>query len=324
VKVLVTGASGFIGGYVLEEIISRGHTPIAFDRHDKGFRPDGTELFLGDITDDVAITEAVAHADAFIHLAGVLGTQETIKNPNPAAYTNILGGLNLFKAAAQYHVPGVNIAVGNYWMNNTYSITKSTMERFAKMFNAESGTNITIVRALNAYGPRQVAAAPYGPSKVKKIMPAFVNAALDGKKIGIYGDGTQVMDMIYVADVAQVLVSALEFTLERGFVDGSDSRKPIFEAGSGNPTTVNEIAAAVLDVVYDDPDRGNMFDNPEFGGSYADYIEYSPMRPGEPAHSVVLGDPDTLNKLSLKPFTPLDEGVARTVGYFEGVRASNS
>jgi nucleoside-diphosphate-sugar epimerase len=57
-KVLVTGSSGFIGGYVLEELLARGHTPIAFDRHDKGFRPEGAELFLGDITDDVSVTEA--------------------------------------------------------------------------------------------------------------------------------------------------------------------------------------------------------------------------------------------------------------------------
>lgn len=316
-KVLVTGASGFIGGYVLEELISRGHTPIAFDRHDKGWRPEGTELFLGDITDEVAITEAVAHADAFIHLAGVLGTQETIKNPNPAAYTNILGGLNLFKAAAQYKVPGVNIAVGNHWMNNTYSITKSTMERFAKMFNAEEGTNITIVRALNAYGPRQVAAPPYGPSKVKKIMPAFVNSALDGQPIGIYGNGNQIMDMIYVSDVAQVLVSALEYTIEHGPVDGET--KAIFEAGSGKDTTVNQIAGAVLDNVHNlDAKAQDKFD-------YIQYIDYIPMRPGEPEHSIVLGNPDTLAGLAIpRPFINLESGVAKTVEYFRGLRETDS
>lgn len=304
-KVLVTGASGFIGGYVLEELLARGHHPIAFDRHKKSdaVLPSGVDFFQGDITDDVSVTEAVAHSDAFIHLAGVLGTQETINNPNPAAYTNILGGLNLFKASAQYKVPGVNIAVGNYWMNNTYSITKSTMERFAKMFNKESGTNITIVRALNAYGPRQVAAPPYGPSKVKKIMPAFINRALDGKRIEVYGDGQQIMDMIYVGDVAQTLVSALEWTLTNGPNDGEQGRK-IFEAGSGEDTTVQEIAQYV-NVACGRPGMA---------------IEFTPMRPGEPEHSVVLGDPKTLAPLSLRPFKSLDEGVAETVKYFKSLR----
>jgi UDP-glucose 4-epimerase len=319
VKVLVTGASGFIGGYVLEELISKGHTPIAFDRHDKGWRPDGAELFLGDITNEVDVTEAVAHADSWIHLAGVLGTQETIKNPNPAATTNILGGLNLFKAAAQYSVPGVNIAVGNHWMNNTYSITKSTMERFAQMFNTESGTNITIVRALNAYGPRQVAAPPYGPSKVKKIMPAFVNSALDGKPIQIYGTGEQIMDMIHVADVAQVLVAALEYHVDWGHAWPNH----VYEAGSGNDTTVNQIAGTVLHEVLRHPRDPSIsiFDDPEFGGSEADFIEYTPMRPGEPEHSIVLGNPSTLEGLDLRPFKTLEEGVKETVEYFRGLRA---
>jgi len=308
-KVLVTGASGFIGGYVQEELIRRGHTPIAFDRHNKGFLPDGSELFLGDITDSTAVTEAVAHADAWIHLAGVLGTQETIVNPIPAAHTNILGGLNLFKAAAQYKVPGVNIAVGNHWMNNTYSITKSTMERFAHMFNAEQNTNITIVRALNAYGPRQVAAPPYGPSKVKKIMPAFVNLALDGKPIEIYGDGSQIMDMIYVGDVAQTLVSALERHVESGFPSTH-----IYEAGSGVDTTVNEIAKTVWNEV--DPYwRAREQQEKSFAR-----LAYQPMRPGEPEHSIVLGDPSTLDGLDLRPFKTLKDGVHETVDYFRKLR----
>jgi len=311
-KVLVTGGGGFIGGYVVEELLNKGHKPIVFDRQDKNGRPDGTEFFLGDITDDVSVTEGIAHADAWIHLAGVLGTQETIKNPNPAAYTNILGGLNVFKAAAQYKVPGVNIAVGNYWMNNTYSITKSTMERFAKMFNTEQGTSITIVRALNAYGPRQVAAPPHGPSKVKKIMPAFVNAALDGDPIQIYGDGNQIMDMIYVGDVAQVLVAALDYTLEHGPVDGQV--KDIFEAGSGDRTTVNQIAETVWDVV--EPDWKEREDDEK---SFK-RLSHTAMRPGEPEHSVVLGNPDTLVGLDLRTFKDLRTGVDETVQYFRRLR----
>lgn len=303
-KVLVTGASGFIGGYVLEELLSKEHIPIAFDRHNKGNLPEGVEFFQGDITNDVDVTEAVAHADAFIHLAGVLGTAETIKNPNPAAATNILGGLNLFKAAAQYKVPGVNIAVGNFWMNNTYSITKSAVERFVQMFNKESGTEITIVRALNAYGPRQLSAYPHGSSKVKKIMPAFVNAALDGNPISVYGDGKQVMDMIYVADVAKVLVSALEYTVSHGAPkDGY-----VFEAGSGIDTTVNHIARAVNEVV----------------GMPLSNVNHSPMRPGEPENSIVLGNPLTLKPLGITTddFTNLRDGVTKTVEYYRSLRAN--
>lgn len=298
-RIGITGGAGFLGGYTSRECLARGHEVTVFDRYDKHNLPEGADMFLGDITNPVDVTELVAHVDAWIHLAGVLGSSETISNPSPAAATNILGGLNLFKAAAQYKVPGVNIAVGNHYMNNTYSITKSTMERFAHMFNKEQGTNITIVRALNAYGPRQVSAPPYGPSQVKKIMPAFVNNAIRGLPISIYGKGSQVMDMIYASDVAWSLVNALEYTVANGHHDS------IFEAGSGNSTTVNEIANLVNRVAGSD------------GG-----LIHIPMRPGEPDHSVVLGRPDTLKPLGLIPsqdFVPLEEGIHRTVKYFRGL-----
>ena len=291
-KILITGAQGFIGRYVVEECERRGYTPIVFDRYMKWDHP---EFFLGDIEDDVAVTEAFAHSDAFIHLAGVLGTQETIKNPRPAARVNLLGGLNVLSAAAQYDVPGVNIAVGNHWMNNTYSITKSTMERFVHMFNKENGTRINIVRPTNCFGPRQVSFPPYGPSKVKKITPAFVNAAIRDLPIGIYGDGTQVSDMIYVSDVARVLVTATEHA-----VRGTVYEKP-FEVGYGKPITVNEVAETVV----------------RLSNSKSNLL-HSPMRPGEEEHGVVLADPTTLAPLGITPesFVSLEEGLRKTISYY--------
>jgi len=310
-KVAVTGANGFIGRYVVEELINHGHTPLVFDRYLDGDYEvlADEELFLGDLKSASDVTELIAHADAFIHLAGVLGTAETINNPGPAAETNILGGLNLFQAAAQYKVPGVNIAVGNHWMNNTYSITKSTMERFVHMYNAERGTQISIVRALNAYGPRQSVVAPWGSAKVRKIMPTFVNTALDRQPISIYGDGNQVMDMIYVADVAQVLVAALHRTVEQGHA------KHIYEAGSGQSTTVNQIAEAVWDYVEPNWRNSQAHDEKSFPR-----LTHVPMRPGEPEHSIVLGNPETLYDLNLEPFTSLPDGVAQTVEYYRSVR----
>ena len=132
--VLVTGGNGFIGGYVVEELIKLGYRASILDRHVGVYeRPYGGELYFGDIKDATLVDEAIGHSDAVIHLAGVLGTQETIADPRPAAETNILGGLNVVTAAAKYDVPLVNIAVGNWWMDNTYSITKNAIERFVKM-----------------------------------------------------------------------------------------------------------------------------------------------------------------------------------------------
>lgn len=298
--VLVTGGNGFIGGYVVEALAARDYHVTVLDTRWRG--PEGfADLVLGDIRDATAVTEAVAHADGVIHLAGVLGTQETIDNPRPAVETNVLGGLNVLEACAQYDIPLVNIAVGNWWMNNTYSITKNTVERFADMLNRYRHTKITVVRGLNAYGPRQSAAAPYGPSKVRKVMPSFICRALSGEPIEIYGDGEQIMDMIYVTDIADILVTALEYTDKKGPIP-----EPL-EAGTGRRTTINEIARRVAAEV-------------ETISGLDVSIVHLPMRPGEDERSVVVGDPNTLFVLGYRPdgdgLVTLKDGVHRTVRYF--------
>lgn len=279
-KVLVTGGSGFIGGHVVEELEARGHEVTIFDHQKK--QQEG-RVFLGDTRDATSITEAIAIHDAVIHLAGVLGTQETVDNPLPAVETNIFGGLNVFQACRQYGKKCVYIAVGNYWMNNSYSITKTTAERFALMFNKEHGTDISIVRGLNAYGPRQKA------EPVRKIMPNFILPALKGVPIQVYGNGEQIMDMIFVKDLAKILVNAME--------EPFDPKNPIIEAGTGRRTTVKDIAEEVIRQVG----KGE--------------IEYLPMRPGETENSVVLADTSTI------PwdfeFTSLEDGIAETVKYYE-------
>lgn len=299
-KVLVTGAAGFIGSYTVRELIRQGHTVVAFDRHDRrSVIPAGAEPYLGDTTNATSVMEAMARVDAFIHLAGVLGTQETVRNPLPAAETNIIGGLNVFMAAAQYDVPGVYIAVGNHWMNNTYSITKSTMERFVRMYNKELGTSINIVRPTNCFGPGQSAYPPYGSSKVRKITPAFVNAAIRDLPIEVYGDGEQVSDMIYVEDVARTLVAAMDHA-EKGFVYDY-----AFEVGYGDRITVNQVAETVIRVA-----------------DSKSVLTHLPMRPGEEPGGVVLADPSTLEVLGITKasFIPLDEGLKRTVEYFQGLQ----
>lgn len=288
-KILVTGGTGFIGSYVVDNLIEKGYTPVIFDHKNTGHRKD-VEVFLGDTRDFTAVSEAVAVCDGVIHLAGVLGTQETINEPRPAVETNIFGGLNVFQSCRNYGKKCVYIAVGNHTENNSYSISKTTAERFALMFNREHGTKIAVVRGLNAYGPRQK------DQPVRKIMPNFVIPSINNEEITIYGDGEQGMDMIYVADLAEILVRAL--TEDHGVYDR------VFEAGTGFAPTVNYIAKKVMKIA---------------GGGY---VKHVPMRPGETPRSVVVGAPETLRPLfggEVPIFTSLEDGIRNTIDYYRGL-----
>lgn len=304
-RIGITGGRGFIGRYVTDECVKRGHHVVSFDRSEPGDNelPDNVAAFLGDVRDPTAMTELAAHVDGIIHLAACLGTQETILNPRPATDTNVAGGINFLEACVQYDIPGVYIAVGNYWMNNPYSITKTSVERFADMYNHDRHARINVVRVVNAYGPRQSIAPPFGSAKVRKITPSFACRALLGHDVEIYGDGTQISDMVYVADVANALVTALERA------DAGTVFEVPVEVGPAEHATVRQVADLVIDTARL---LGHPADRP------SSKVVHLPMRPGEQPGAVVSADVSTLTMVGMRPeaLTPLQQGMDATVAWY--------
>ena len=295
----VHGGAGFIGQYTVKELLSRGYHVVVFDRYLKEV-PEGVDFFLGDIQDPIAMVEFAAHVDGIIALGGTLGTAETIENPTPAVMTNIQGGLNTLEAATQYDIPMVQIAVGNFFEYSTYSISKTTVERFCVMFRKYRGTKVSVVRAMNAWGPGQSVAAPYGNSKVRKFLPSIIARALHNDDVEIYGDGEQVMDYIHNRDLARVLVDTLEYTNENGPIEH------VLEAGMSRESTINDVARIVMNEIPESTSKINRI----------------PMRIGETPGSRVIADNTTLNILGddyAKDFTDLEDGMAEQVEYYRGV-----
>ena len=292
-KIGVTGASGFIARHTIKELQSRGYEVVGFDR--QVHRGEDMDLFVGDMLDDIDMTEFVAHVDGVIHLAGVLGTQETIDNPRPATMSNVLGGLNMLEAVAQYDVPAVYICVGNRGMYSTYSLSKSLVEDFCHMFNMYRDTRVNMVRAVNAYGPGQSVAAPFGSSKVRKITPSFVCRALTDMDIELYGGGTQVSDMVYVGDVATALVNALEEAMLGNVLD-----KPV-EVGPKQQHTVREVAELIRELA-----------------NSKSKITSLPMRKGETPNAIVSADYESLKQIGMdvEELRPLAEGMQETIDWY--------
>lgn len=282
-KYLITGSGGFIASHVLETLRDRRIESIGLERHINHLEVQPDQLYFGDMRDKSLVEKVVSMSDGVINLAGILGTQETIDNPYPSVETNILGALNVFEACKIWKKPLVQISVGNHWMNNSYSITKLCAERFAQMYAKEHGVKVNIVRALNAFGERQ----KFAP--VRKMMPYFITQALKNEDIGIYGDGLQEMDFIYVKDVAAILLEVLDNTRRGEYKPGQ-----VFEAGNGEAPTVNEWAQKVIKLT----------------GSTSKIV-HNPMRPGEPANSRVISE-------NPYPFitTKIDEALKKTIQWY--------
>jgi len=284
-NILVTGGSGFIGRYVCGKLMKAGNQVTIYDIVPPKFECD---FFIeGSMVQTSRLEMAVKSCNAVMHLAGLLGTAETIDNPVMPAKVNIMGSLTLFDFCRQYERRCCYIGVGNHFMLNTYAISKTAAEKFALMYNKEHHTKIVVVRGLNAYGPYQ----KHKP--VRKVIPNFVLPALRNQPIIIYGSGEQIMDFIYVEDLAEILCRAL--------LSEHSAYGYVIEAGSGNKTTINYIAEKII----------------ELAGSKSQ-IEHVPMRPGELADSVVVADTKTLRPLKYKPadFTEINDGLKKTIDFY--------
>ena len=280
-KILIFGGQGFIGSFLVDNFLAKGHQVTIFDRHYdaakfKEYDWEGKVVFqLGDLKDRDSVIEAISLNDIAVNLAGLLGTQEMINKPIPAIEVNILGAINVFDACRMHKKRGFQVAVGNYWMNNPYSITKSVTERFALMYNKEHKTDIRICRGMNIYGPRQ----KHRP--IRKIFPNLVIPALLNEDITIYGTGEQVMDLLYVKDFAEIL--------SRIILTDDIPGDIIFEAGAGE-FTINDAVNNVLELTQS---KSNVI--------------HIPMRPGEDAMSIVkISDEGWANLKKYVNYTPAD------------------
>jgi len=288
--ILVTGGQGFIGSHLVDLLLEQGHEVTVFDRKDerkKYPRWQEVKIFLGDLKDAEAVADAVSQHDAVFNLGGLLGTSEQVTSPHAAVTVNILGAINVYEAVRKFGKPCIQITVGNYTWLNSYAISKYCAERFALMYNREFKTKIAVVRGLNVYGPRQ----KHAP--VRKVVPNFILRALKDEPLEVYGDGKQLLDLIYVRDTAEILYRAL--AIDHQAYDRT------MEAGSGQLVTAEELAQKTI----------------QLSGSKSE-IRYLPMRAGEPLRSITKADPSTLEPLNWRAedFTPLDRGLAETIEWY--------
>src|SRR5688572_14454153 len=230
---LVTGAAGFIGSNIVEELVRRGEDVRAFDNLSTGKRSN-IEPFLndvdfveGDITDSSQLAEVMRGIDYVLHQAALPSVPRSVADPRTSHEINATGTLNVLLAARDAGVKRVVFASSSSVYGNSptmpkheemptqplspYAVNKLAGEEYAKVFAHLYNLPTVSLRYFNVFGPRQDPHSAYAA-----VIPAFIAAMLEGKRPTIYGDGTQTRDFTYVSNV----VHANLLACETGSADG--------------------------------------------------------------------------------------------------------
>ncbi len=227
-KLLVTGADGFIGSHLTEELVKRGYQVKAFVCYNS-FNTWGwldtlpeavmkhVEIFQGDIRDPNGVYEAMKEVDAVFHLAALIAIPFSYHSPDTYVDTNIKGTLNVLQAARKLETKRVLVTSTSevygtaqyvpidekhpFQGQSPYSATKIGADRLAESFYRSFGLPVTIVRPFNTYGPRQSARA---------VIPTVITQLLAGKREIKLGSLTPTRDFNYVKDTADGFISIYE------------------------------------------------------------------------------------------------------------------
>jgi UDP-glucose 4-epimerase len=225
VRVLVTGGAGFIGTNVCRDLVRHGHEVRAIDDFSTGLAANATDASYTVVPISVldpALGEHVQWSEAVVHLAAIPSVPRSIAAPRPSHDANATGTLHLLSLAAEAPKrPHVLVASSSsvYGANpmlpkheslvcqpmSPYAVSKLAAEQYTIAWQRSYGLDTVAFRFFNVFGPNQPPGHAYAA-----VVPAFLDAALQGTPVTIHGDGSQSRDFTYVGTVAEVLRTAVE------------------------------------------------------------------------------------------------------------------
>ena len=243
-RAIVTGGAGFIGSNLVDALLSRGHEVHALDDLSKGDRRNvdrSAELHVADIRDPGEAFDA-ARPDVVFHLAAQADVRVSVERPAFDAEVNVLGTIRILEAARRHGAKVVFASSGGAAYGECdgpapesaalrplapYGTSKVCGEEYLSTWNRLYGTAHVSLRLGNVYGPRQM---PHGEAGVVAI---FMGLLRDGGTPTIFGDGAQTRDYVFVADVCEAMVRALDR-------DGG-----VYNVGTGAETSVVDLYGAI-------------------------------------------------------------------------------
>jgi len=254
-KSLVTGAAGFIGSHLVEELLKIGHQVVAVDNeyanNDQFYWNDKAINVNGDITDYKFMKNVFTHTDYVFHCAAESRIGTSIENPIRAVDINVKGTCTVLQCARENGVKKVmySSTSSGYGMNpspnietqpddclNPYSVSKIAGEKVCKMYTDLFDLPTVIFRYFNVYGERAPRKGQYAP-----VIGIFQRQKEAGESLTIVGDGEQRRDFVHVKDVARANIMAAISNAE------PEAYGQVYNIGSGKNYSVNEIASFISD-----------------------------------------------------------------------------
>lgn len=311
-KILVTGAGGFIPSHVVEKLVDKGYQVKAFVHYnsmnnwgwldtfdDKIMK--NIEVFTGDVRDPNGVRVAMKDCDAVIHMAALIAIPYSYHSPDSYVDTNVKGTLNILQAARDLMTKRILITSTSevygtaqyvpidekhpYQGQSPYSATKIGADRLSESFYRSFDLPVTIVRPFNTFGPRQSARA---------IIPTIITQLIDGKDEIKLGSLTPTRDFNYVKDTANGFVSILESERTIGEEINIATQKEI---------SMEQTARTIIDII-----------NPR-----AKIVcDAERIRPNKSEVNRLLGANDKLRQLTNweQKYT-FEQGIAETIEWFK-------
>ncbi len=222
-KYLVTGGAGFIGSHIARELLKQGHQVTIIDdlsNSKKENVPVGAEFFEGSITDANLVRESMQNCDGVFHLAALVSVPKSMADPKYTLEVNALGTLRILEAMRELKIKKIvysstSAVYGDQGSaKNTEDMTPQTLSPYAyakleseyliKTYSHLYGIQSVIFRYFNVFGPGQDPSSPYSA-----VIALFTDKIQKSEKISVYGNGSQTRDFIFVDDVVNANLLAM-------------------------------------------------------------------------------------------------------------------